>query len=99
MTDIAEIVRQLTDGVYDKTGRPVAGKLQTAWLTVCEGGWEAVAVFRFVESWNRATGPDPIACLIEVLTTPPRLQSPRVPDVIEDVVSTAAAVDDDELLV
>ena len=60
-----------TEGIRDRHGRPVAGKLQTAWITPADGEWEAVAVYRFVTPWTVCRGPDPVVCLRTVLEKGP----------------------------
>jgi len=71
MSEISSILADVAEAPFDQTGRPVPGKLQATWLTVTQEGWEAVAVFRFIERWNVFRGPDPVECLRLALTTPP----------------------------
>jgi hypothetical protein len=48
-------------------GRPVDGKLTNLILNIGPDGWQAIAKFWGVVEWNVATGPDPVACILEVL--------------------------------
>ncbi|UVK46790.1 hypothetical protein BPNPMPFG_002500 [Mesorhizobium sp. AR07] len=75
---IAEALKLITDS-RDVRGAPIRGKLTSLTLNIGPEGWQAIAQFWFCNSWNVSVGPDPVACIMEVLTTPPDISEPYEP--------------------
>ncbi|RWO06306.1 MAG: hypothetical protein EOS07_21950 [Mesorhizobium sp.] len=63
----------------DARGAPVRGKLTSLALNIGPEGWQAISQFWLTNDWNVSVGKDPVACLVEVLTTPPDLSESYEP--------------------
>ncbi|MER9680837.1 hypothetical protein NKJ23_16095 [Mesorhizobium sp. M0184] len=63
----------------DDRGAPVRGKLTSLALNIGPEGWQAISQFWLTNDWIVSVGKDPVACIVEVLTTPPNLSEPYEP--------------------
>ena len=83
---IVAAMRDLSQ-VKDASGRPTKGKLKCLVVNTGLHDCQAIAESWFVERWNVSKGTDPLACIGEVLTTPPDMRplSPSTPDFVRPV--------------
>jgi len=81
MSNIEEALRRLSDSRLPN-GNPVKGKLKHLVLNITNDGWQAIAQFWFTEKWTTSAGPNPVACIAEVLATGPQESSTSLDDLL-----------------